>query len=112
MLQRVSLLSLSSRRCIHSKVGSKRFSIEYCGRPVVVFTAGAPGSGKSYTLHHLFGLERVTEMIDLDSVMPEHPHYDAAHPAALYDQHAAYKWADERVELKFQGALTSVHAIA
>ena len=40
-------------------------------KPIMIFTAGAPGAGKTYTLHHLFGLQNIT-MLDLDTVMPQH----------------------------------------
>ena len=54
-------------------------------RPVMVFTAGAPGAGKTYTLHRLFGLENVemldaVDMLDLDSAMKRHPEYSEERP--------------------------------
>ena len=67
----------------------------------MVFTAGAPGSGKTYTLHRLYGLHNL-EMLDLDRMMPQHPHYDASCPEALYARQDAYNWANERVETRFQ----------
>ena len=70
----------------------------------MVFTAGAPGSGKTYTLHKIFGLDRV-DMLDLDAVMPRHPDYDPCRPEALYTQPDAYTWADAQVEERFQSIL-------
>ena len=67
----------------------------------MIFTAGAPGSGKTYTLHHLFGLDNVN-MLDLDTVMPHHPEFDAAHKEKLYTRKDAYDWANEQVELRFK----------
>ena len=80
--------------------------------PVMVFTAGAPGAGKTYTLHRLFGLETIemldtVEMLDLDSVMPSHPEFDSNEPAALYSRNDAYQWANSKVERKFQRILAN-----
>ena len=79
-------------------------------RPVMVFTAGAPGAGKTYTLHRLFGLENVemldaVDMLDLDSAMKRHPEYSEERPAELYGKIDAYNWANERVERRFQKML-------
>ena len=81
---------------------SGRLSIGYTGtRPVMVFTAGAPGSGKTYTLHRLYGLGNL-ELLDLDVVMKEHPQYNAQQPEALYAKRAAYDWSNRHVETRFQ----------
>ena len=81
---------------------SGHLSIGYTGtRPVMVFTAGAPGSGKTYTLHRLYGLHNL-EMLDLDTVMPKHPEYDPSRPEALYARSDAYSWANECIEARFQ----------
>ena len=79
-------------------------------KPVMVFTAGAPGAGKTYTLHRLFGLETIemldtVEMLDLDTVMKSHDEFDETAPAALYGRNDAYQWANAKVERKFQTIL-------
>ena len=67
----------------------------------MIFTAGAPGSGKTYCLHSIYGLDNVT-MIDLDSEMKYHPNYvDRGNNSHLYEAKASYKWADEMVEKSF-----------
>ena len=73
-------------------------------QPVMVFTCGAPGAGKTYTLDKLYGLDSM-EMLDLDSVIPDHPEYDDARPAALYACGDAYRWANRAVERNFQQLL-------
>ena len=91
---------------------------EMCGRgrggpagaPRVLRPAGAPGAGKTYTLHRLFGLENVemlaaVDMLDLDSAMKRHPEYSEERPAELYGKIDAYNWANERVERRFQKML-------
>ena len=71
----------------------------------MIFTAGAPGSGKTYCLHSIYGLDNVT-MIDLDSEMKYHPNYvDRGNNSHLYEAKASYKWADEMVEKSFQKIL-------
>eukprot|EP00939_MAST-03C_sp_MAST-3C-sp1_P002415 g2415.t1 len=74
-------------------------------RPVMVFTAGAPGSGKTFCLNKIFGLSNVSFMLDLDLVMPNHPKFDPKQPHLLYEQKAAYEWADERIEERFKDLL-------
>ena len=69
-------------------------------RPVMTFMAGVPGAGKTYSLNQLFGLSSV-EMIDLDTVMEEHPHYDPRRPEKLYENKMAYEWANKRIESRF-----------
>ena len=101
--------ALSSRSLMRTAVApsittaaNASISIAYSGtRPVMVFTAGVPGSGKTYVLNRLYGLDSL-EMLDLDAVMPEHPRFDPNHPELLYEQKAAYDWADERIEERFQ----------
>ena len=104
MLTQLRMLSkLRPRRFL----STSRLQISYPSsfRPVVIFTAGAPGSGKTYCLHSIYGLENVT-MIDLDSEMKFHPNYvDRGNNSHLYEAKASYKWADEMVEKSFQKIL-------
>ena len=44
-------------------------------------------------------------MLDLDLEISQHPSFDAAAPAAIYADRAAYEWADARIEHAFQRAL-------
>eukprot|EP00966_Prymnesium_polylepis_P277138 6403124-Prymnesium_polylepis.1 len=98
-------LGQAGRRLLGRSVWTGSLSVSYgMSRPVLVFTAGAPGSGKTFTLHQLYGLHNI-EMIDLDTVMPMHPEYDERHPERLYDSKAAYQWANECVERRFQATL-------
>lgn len=71
---------------------------------MAIFTAGIPGSGKSYALKYLFGLE-ASRILDLDDEMLKHPGYDAARPAAIYEDKAAYEWADAALETRLQSLL-------
>lgn len=73
-------------------------------RPTAIFTAGAPGSGKTYTVHRLLGLDQV-EMIDLDKAIKNHPDFCVEQPKKVYEKVEAYEWADARVEELFQAAL-------
>mmetsp|Transcript_31072 Transcript_31072/g.93305 ORF Transcript_31072/g.93305 Transcript_31072/m.93305 type:complete len:276 (-) Transcript_31072:24-851(-) len=111
MLRRAVLRAAAPVSRARRQLWSGALTMFYTGtRPVMVFTAGAPGAGKTYTLHRLFGLENLemldaVEMLDLDSAMKRHPEYDAADAAALYSRNDAYQWANERVERKFQQTL-------
>lgn len=69
-----------------------------------IFMAGLPGSGKTTVLNTLYGLENV-KILDLDSEMKLHPRYDPAHPASIYADSEAYRWANEKVEERFQSIL-------
>ena len=53
-----------------------------------IFSYGQTSSGKTYTLHRLFGLENLemldtVEMLDLDSAMRRHPEYDTEKVASM-----------------------------
>ena len=79
-------------------------------RPVrehmAVFMAGMPGSGKSKVIDGRYGLARAsTLLLDLDAEIIHHPLYDPDDPKSVYACAGAYRWADERVEEKFQAAL-------
>ena len=74
-------------------------------KPVAVFTAGAPGSGKTYCLHSIYDASTV-ETIDLDIAMTQHERFDAEHPEALYAERVAYDWANTKVEERFQEVLS------
>ena len=73
-------------------------------KPVAVFTAGAPGSGKTYCLHSMYDASTV-ETIDLDIAMTQHEQFDVEHPEALYASRVAYDWANAKVEERFQEVL-------
>eukprot|EP00948_MAST-09A_sp_MAST-9A-sp1_P001577 g1577.t1 len=73
--------------------------------PLAVFTIGIPGSGKTSAIHRLFGRDNVSTIIDLDTEMKNHPEYDPANPAAVYDSTECYDWANARVEEKFQNVI-------
>ena len=66
----------------------------------MIFTAGAPGSGKTYVLHKLFGLDSLHHL-DLDAAMRGHPNFGLG----VYDRRSAYDWADMEVERQFVDAL-------
>ena len=108
---RAALRAALQRRPERRQLWSGALTMFYTGtRPVMVFTAGAPGAGKTYTLHRLFGLENVemldaVDMLDLDSAMKRHPEYSEERPAELYGKIDAYNWANERVERRFQKML-------
>jgi len=74
---------------------------------VAVFMIGLPGSGKSRIISNRYGVLNTTVVLDLDQEMFMHPAYDPADPDRLYLAHgrAAYKWADDRVEARFNEAL-------
>ncbi|KAJ1455630.1 FAD-linked oxidoreductase-like protein [Pelagophyceae sp. CCMP2097] len=100
LLSRPGSLAPSSR-----SVWTGAISVSYTSsRPVIVFTAGCPGSGKTYVLHHIYGLESIL-MLDVDLCMVHHPEYDPTKPEALYSKRQAYEWADAVVEAKFQEVL-------
>ena len=68
--------------------------------------AGLPGSGKTRVIDGRYGLSRSTTLLlDLDTEIIHHPKYDPDDPPAVYASAGAYRWADERVEEKFQAAL-------
>lgn len=94
----------SWRRSAARSLWSGALQIRYPARPTAVFTAGAPGSGKTYTVHQLFGLDQL-EIIDLDKAMKGHPEFTAHARHEVYEKVEAYKWADARVEELFQAAL-------
>ena len=73
--------------------------------PIMVFTAGAPGSGKTFCLNKIFGLENIDLTLDLDLVMPHHPDFDSDEPHVLYEQEQAYDWANKEIERKFLNVL-------
>ena len=105
-LQPVAMNSTFFRR----RTGAQRalwtgaINISYLKRPTVIFTAGAPGSGKTYTVNRLFGLDNV-EMIDLDKAISKHPEFQIDAPRKVYEKAEAYRWADERVEEMYAAAL-------
>ena len=82
-------------------------NITYNNQNVAVFTAGAPGSGKTYTINRLFGLDQFT-VLDLDLAMKNHPEFNIDDPKTMYKSSKvgkdskAYIWADEVVEENFQ----------
>ncbi len=84
---------------------------------VMVFMVGLPGAGKSAYIdrrYHGSMRRNATRLIDLDSEMVQHPTYDPHEPKAslrrLYASNEAYKWADARVEERFQSALADRRA--
>ena len=94
---RAALRAALQRRPERRQLWSGALTMFYTGtRPVMVFTkAGAPGAGKTCTLHRLFGLENVemldaVDMLDLDSAMKRHPEYSEERPAELYGKIDAY----------------------
>jgi predicted kinase len=109
---RAALAALRRRPQNTRQLWSGALTMFYTGtRPVMIFTAGAPGAGKTYTLNRLFGLENLemldaVDMLDLDSAMKRHPEYDDERPAELYGKVDAYNWANARVERKFQETLS------
>lgn len=91
-----------TRRALSSWDKDKALRVSYpTSRPVIVFTAGAPGSGKTFSLNNIYGLNNIDMMLDLDLVMPDHPHYDASAPHKVYEEKSAYEWANERIEETF-----------
>jgi predicted ABC-type ATPase len=66
----------------------------------MVFTAGAPGSGKTYCLHRIYGLDNIT-VLDLDSEIQHHPAYNPDVPEEVYADRIAYEWANRKVEQRF-----------
>ena len=73
-----------------------------------VFMCGVPGSGKTRIIRSRFGPGSPCSsalVIDLDLEMRHHPEFDESNPASIYDDPAAYAWADKRVERHFQAAL-------
>jgi len=70
----------------------------------MIFTAGLPGSGKTFALKQRYGLENLV-MLDLDVIMKEHPDFDPAEPARIYSERSAYAWADDRLQEEFEGIL-------
>ena len=94
------------KRIIHSSAKEKRIGIRYGSKkPVMVFTAGAPGSGKTHCLNRIFGLENVDLTLDLDLVMPQHELYNKEHPHLVYEQKQAYDWANQQIEERFKDLL-------
>ena len=75
-------------------------------KPIIVFTAGAPGSGKTYSLDRIYGLGNILTL-DLDEEMKNHPDFDENNPAKLYNNKIAYQWANERLEKRYQNILMS-----
>mmetsp|Transcript_28449 Transcript_28449/g.39303 ORF Transcript_28449/g.39303 Transcript_28449/m.39303 type:complete len:216 (-) Transcript_28449:8-655(-) len=75
-------------------------------RPVVIFTAGLPGAGKTSALHQLYSLED-EDILDLDTEMKACPLYDPGAPASVYDVPEAYYWADSKLEAKYINRLQS-----
>jgi predicted kinase len=77
--------------------------------PTVVFTAGAPGSGKTFVVHNLFDLNSFRAHLDLDHAMRQHPLFDPLDQTKLYSKldsisgkREAYLWADARIEEEFR----------
>eukprot|EP00935_MAST-01C_sp_MAST-1C-sp1_P002473 g2473.t1 len=73
----------------------------------MIFTAGVPGAGKTFVLHQLRALGNVT-VLDLDNAIMEHPSFNPANPASVYDDTLAYEWANEQVERMFDRVLDNV----
>jgi hypothetical protein len=65
-------------------------------QPTMVFMAGLPGAGKTHVLERLFGQSNIY-LLDIDVFMPHHPRYNHTDPAAVYDDPAAYGWANDQV---------------
>ena len=84
-----------------------RVTYPHSVRPTMVFTAGCPGSGKTYCLHEIYGLENLV-MIDLDVAIQQHQDYDPKDPKRIYASKVAYEWADQAVERRFQLALREI----
>ena len=83
-----------------------RISYPSAAPSVCVFTAGAPGSGKTTALQSIYGLRNVM-LIDLDEAIKLHTEYDAKHPARVYEKKINYEWANELVERRFQQAIAA-----
>ncbi len=67
--------------------------------PVITFTQGLPGSGKSTTLRRL-GYTANATTIDPDAFKAQHPEYDPKNPGPLH------AWSKQQAEAMFQSALT------
>mmetsp|Transcript_38151 Transcript_38151/g.123118 ORF Transcript_38151/g.123118 Transcript_38151/m.123118 type:complete len:268 (+) Transcript_38151:43-846(+) len=82
---------------------------------VAVFMVGLPGAGKSRVIgrrYETFQAKRrnSTTVLDLDIEIAQHPSFDPADPDRLYLDSSlqAYAWADQRIEARFERALTDV----
>lgn len=84
-----------------------KVSYPHASKRIMVFTAGCPGSGKTYCLHKVYGLQNVL-MLDLDEEMKRHPAYDDLQPSKVYEDKLAYSWANEQMEKRFQNLLHEV----
>jgi hypothetical protein len=91
-----------------------RLNITYNpSRPTAIFTAGAPGSGKTWVVHQLFGGLDSLHHLDLDCVMRGHRDYASLSSCAeLYSRESAYNWADGEVERRFAAALAAGGGVA
>ncbi len=102
--RRIKSLLTRLKRPLSRPLWTGTLNIEYKSRPTAIFTSGAPGSGKTYSIDRLFGLDKV-ELLDLDVAMKDHPDFDFAEPKTLYERRDAYLWADSKIEEMFQERL-------
>lgn len=73
---------------------------------VCVFMVGLPAAGKSTVINARYLRRNLpTAIVDLDAEMVAHPAYDPKDPDSIYRLQEAYKWADARVEERFQDLL-------
>jgi len=73
---------------------------------LAIFLSGLPGSGKTRIIDAaLEGLAAPAVVLDLDKEIARHPLYDPTNVSHIYDDRAAYDWADGLVEDAFQAHL-------
>jgi predicted kinase len=88
------------------RIWTGSINITFNKKNTAVFTAGAPGAGKTYTINRLFGLDQF-QVLDLDHAMRAHSEYNNLDgTCAVYEKEEAYAWADGVIETKFQQYIT------